>query len=163
MKKIIYLSILLVLLIPFYHAFAHDTDLYVLDQSMQQVPPDALIILDLSLTMDYPPPGGKLYALDGSNCSTYNGPFYHAQATGRTKVCTWDSASAASSPYWGDSESCSGPFYKTSGMKGSPGIDFSTNCRRLKLQRGLFLNFLMRTEIKLLEKTLRIIIRTKAH
>ena len=144
MKKIIYLSILLVLLIPFYHAFAHDTDLYVLDQSMQQVPPDGLIILDLSLTMDYPPPGGKLYSSHvTTGCTTHTDiPFYPDSGPGHTYSCTWDSASAASSPYWGDSESCSGPFYKTSGMKGSPGIDFSTNCRRLEIAKRAIFKFL---------------------
>jgi hypothetical protein len=48
MKKIICLSLLLIFLIPFSHAFANDTDLYILTQLMQQVPPDALIVLDLS-------------------------------------------------------------------------------------------------------------------
>ena len=56
MKKVMCFSFLLaILLIPFYRAFANDTDLYILTQLMQQVPPDGLILLDLSGSMsNYP-------------------------------------------------------------------------------------------------------------
>jgi type IV pilus assembly protein PilY1 len=142
MKKIAYLTILVSLFIPFFNAFAHDTDLYVLDQSMQQVPPDALITLDLSYTMVYPPPGTTLYA-PGTTCNKNgDGPFYPNSGTGHTAPCTWTATEALSIPYWGNSESCSGPFYKTSGMKGSPGINFSTNCRRIEIAKRAIFHFL---------------------
>ena len=123
-----------------FQALAHDTDIYVLDQSMQQVPPDTLINLDLSLTMDFPPPGGKLYSSYSSNCTTQDGPFYPGSGTGHTYSCTWASGSADLSPYWGDSESCSGPFYKTHGTKALG--DFNTNCRRLEIAKRAIFKFL---------------------
>ena len=141
MKKIIYLSILLIFLIPFYHAFAKDTDIYVLDQSQTQIPPDALIILDLSLTMDFPPPGGKLYSSYSSSCTSRDGPFYADSGTDHTYSCTWASGSAASSPRWGDSTSCEGPFFRTSGTKTVDGVSksFTTDCRRIAIaKRGIF-------------------------
>jgi len=140
MQKKTYLVILLMLLSLSFQALAHDTDIYVLDQSMQQVPPDTLINLDLSLTMDFPPPGGKLYSSYSSNCTTQDGPFYPGSGTGHTYSCTWASGSAASSPYWGDSESCSGPFYKTHGTKALG--DFNTNCRRLEIAKRAIFKFL---------------------
>jgi type IV pilus assembly protein PilY1 len=141
MKKIIYLSILIILLIPFYHAFAKDTDIYVLDQSMEQIPPDALLILDLSLTMAFPPPGGKLYSSYSSSCDHEDGPFYPDSGTGHTYSCTWASGSAASSPRWGDSTACTGPFFRSSGTKTIDGVDinFNTDCSRLAIaKRAIF-------------------------
>lgn len=60
-KKIIVFTFLLIVLVPFFHAFANDTDLYILTQMMQQVPPDTLIILDLSGSMRWTPAGQYLY------------------------------------------------------------------------------------------------------
>ena len=143
MKKIIYLSILIILLIPFYHAFAKDTDIYVLDQSMTQIPPDALIILDLSLTMMFPPPGGTLYSSHPTTgCTSHTDiPFYPDSGTGHTYSCTWASGSAASSPRWGDSTSCDGPFFRSSGTYTVDGVSksFTTDCSRLAIaKRAIF-------------------------
>ena len=85
MKKIVYLSLLLISLISFSHAFANDTDLYILTQMMQQVPPDALIVLDLSGSMSWTPAEDTLYVDQSSHCSSgtydssYYGPYYSNQ------------------------------------------------------------------------------------
>jgi len=139
MKKIIYLSILLILLIPFYHAYAKDTDIYVLDQSMEQIPPDALIILDLSLSMMFPPAGGTLYSSHVTiGCTSHTDiPFYPDSGTGHTYACTWSSANADDSPHWGASEACTGPYYKTSGTR--DGVNYNVDCTRLAIaKRAIF-------------------------
>ena len=70
MKKIAYLSLLLICLLPFSHALADDTELYILTQLMTQVPPDALIVLDLSGSMNWTPAGDTLYVDGSSHCSS---------------------------------------------------------------------------------------------
>jgi type IV pilus assembly protein PilY1 len=139
MKKIIYLSILLMLFIPFYHAFAKDTDIYVLDQSQTQIPPDALIILDLSLSMMFPPAGGKLYSSHSTTgCTSHTDiPFYTESGTGHENPCTWSSGSADDSPHWGASVACTGPYYRTSGTRG--GVNYNVDCSRLAIaKRAIF-------------------------
>jgi hypothetical protein len=70
MKKIACLLLLLLtFLIPFSRAQADDTELYVLTQMMEQVPPDALILLDLSGSMNWTPAGSILYVDDSSHCT----------------------------------------------------------------------------------------------
>jgi hypothetical protein len=141
MKKIVCLAILIFLLFPFNPAFAKDTDIYVLDQTQKQIYPDALIILDLSLTMDFPPPGGVLYSSHAtSGCTSYDGPFYDAPGTGHTTACTWTAQQAASSPHWGNSTSCAGPFYKTNGTKS--GVAFNTDCSRVEIAKRAISTFL---------------------
>jgi type IV pilus assembly protein PilY1 len=136
MKKIIYL-LLLTLTSFLSQAFAHDTDIYVLDQSMAQVPPDALIVLDLSGSMKYTPAGSMMF-IPGTNCSI-EGPFYPTSGTGHTHACS--NLSQTSGPIYGDSLSCSGPFYIKTGTRTLDGhsIDFSTNCSKLAIaKRGVF-------------------------
>ncbi len=67
--------IFLFLFVFSFQCLAHDTDLYVLDQSMEQVPPDILFVLDLSGSMRYTPAGEYMYIPDSASCSSsYNCP-----------------------------------------------------------------------------------------
>ena len=126
MKKIVYLLILLVSLIPFSDALSNDTDLYILTQIMQQVPPDALILLDLSGSMDWVPWNDALYYDPGTCTPTCDQwvtqctnkckddiPYYRASASPYTSSC-WNSGAK----YIDSTKSCSGyagPYYKYSG------------------------------------------------
>ena len=70
--------------------YADDTDLF-----MIQVPPDVLIILDLSGSMDWTPAGSTLYigSDDGDDSNdnlvdcSIDGPFYSKSGPGHTKPC----------------------------------------------------------------------------
>ena len=121
LRIIVGLSILILLLFTG-SALAHDTDLYVLDQSMEQVPPDVLIVLDLSGSMRWTPAGEYMFIPDGTSCTHSDAcpsstPFYSASGTGHTKQCQIDIDSGHeyptnSVPKWSNS-GCTGPFYKT--------------------------------------------------
>ena len=95
MKKIVFLLILLIFLVPFSHALADDTDLYILTQLMTQVPPDALIVLDLSGSMNWTPAGDTLYIDVGqkNHCdnndyeTNYDGPYYSQSGGTHTWRC----------------------------------------------------------------------------
>ena len=142
MKKIICLLLLLIPLTLFSHALADDTDLYILTQLMQQVPPDALIVLDLSGSMNWTPAGGTLYVDAASHCSShsydfgYNGPYYSQSGTGHTYSCN-DIPHSGSGPIYGDS-SCSDTtgFYQTSGGT------HTTDCSRLAIAKRALFKFL---------------------
>ncbi|MGZ6191513.1 MAG: hypothetical protein ACXWME_02350 [Syntrophales bacterium] len=173
MKKIICIVFLLVFIIPFYHALANDTDLYILTQMMQQVPPDTLIMLDLSGSMRWTPAGEYLYIdpgwVDGYydshhhwvpghntyNCGD-NVAYYPTDPTGgaHTTQCDMMSDILLSTQYptnaqyqgmkiWGDS-TCLGPFYSYQ-VGNQPAVPIAA---RLPLQRKAFSLFLimMRTE-----------------
>jgi len=121
MKKIVYLSLLLIFLIPFSHSFANDTDLYILTQLMQQVPPDALVLLDLSGSMTNTPADSTTNALfyDPGTCTSWqyscgnNVAYYASSASPNTSSC---SSSTANAKYTSGSSACStGPYYQSSG------------------------------------------------
>ena len=146
MRKIIFLLILWVCFIPLYGASAHDTDIYVLDQSMVQVPPDVLVLLDLSGSLEWNPAGEFMYIGDTVNCinsgdhDTYcktnhcsqNCPsgtaYYLTSGTGHTRLCRdWDVIPTYSNT------SCTGAYYLTSQS------GYSTNCTRVEIaKRGIF-------------------------
>jgi hypothetical protein len=156
MKKICLVAFLLTLLISSSSALAHDTDLYVLDQSMEQVPPDLLFIFDLSGSMRYTPAGEYMFIPDTTSCTNPSDsdsycrtnhcskncasttPFYSTSATGHTRQCRVDIYSSEEYPSashtWPryGSTSCSGPFYKTySGSDSSR----NTNCSRVEIAK----------------------------
>src|SRR4030042_5827521 len=95
--------------------YADDTDLF-----MIQVPPDVLITLDLSGSMNWVPAGTTLYigSDDGDDSNDHlvdcsiDGPFYAKSGPGHTKSCY--STAQSGNPKYGDS-ACNGPFYKASG------------------------------------------------
>ena len=94
--------------------WADDTALFTV-----QTPPDALIILDLSGSMNWTPAGNILY-VSGTDCSI-DGPFYGSSGSGNDYACT---VPQSGGPIYGDS-SCSGPFYKSSGS------GHTTDCSRV--------------------------------
>jgi hypothetical protein len=86
--------------------------------------PDALIVLDLSGSMNWAAAGEYMYA---ASCSS-DGPFYNDPAAGLSK-CT---ISTSYVPKYGTAN-CDGAFYKTSRT------GYTTNCSRLSIaKRGLF-------------------------
>jgi type IV pilus assembly protein PilY1 len=162
MKKIVCLSFLLIFLIPFHYAFANDTDLYILTQMMQQVPPDALVVLDLSGSMRWTPAGEYLYIDPGWTCDSHgkncqathscgdNVAYYTTDPTGGAHKTQCDmmndillgtqyptTAQYQSMKIWGDS-TCSGPFY--SYQAGNPAR--STNCSKVALAKNAIFTFL---------------------
>ncbi len=93
------------------------------------VSPDALIILDLSGSMNWTPYGETMYTADGGSCSSSTGLFYGESGTGYTQECTILSTSV---PKYGDA-ACLGPFSRTSGIAGT------TDCSRVAIaKRALF-------------------------
>jgi type IV pilus assembly protein PilY1 len=135
MKRWILIMMVMVIAIGMNAAclYADDTDLF-----MVKVPPDVLITLDLSGSMNWTPPGSNLYVGsddgDDSNdnlvsCSI-DGPFYGKSGPGHTHPCY--NLAQIGGPIYGDS-ACNGPFYKTSGT------GHSTNCSRLAIaKRAIF-------------------------
>jgi len=167
MKKIICFLFLLIFLVPFHHAFANDTDLYILTQMMQQVPPDALIILDLSGSMRWTPAGEYLYIDPGwvngyydshhhwvPGYNTYscgdNVAYYPTDPTGGAHTTQCDmmndillgtqyptTAQYQGMKIWGDS-TCAGPFY--SYQAGNPAR--GTNCSKVALAKSAIFTLL---------------------
>ncbi len=116
MKKIVLLA-LLIFLIPFSHAFANDTDLYILTQLMTQVPADTLILRDLSGSMANTPAdstNNALYYNPGTPTTTCNNncgdnvAYYPTSGGSNTSPCSGSGAKCASS-----TGACStGPLYQ---------------------------------------------------
>jgi len=113
--------------------YADDTDLF-----MVKVPPDVLITLDLSGSMNWTPAGSTLYigSDDGDDSNDnlvscdINGPFYSKSGPGHTKPCY--NLAQIGGPIYGDSD-CNGPFYKASGA------GHTNNCSRLAIaKRAIF-------------------------
>jgi hypothetical protein len=145
MKKISLWVLFFILSLSSY-APAHDTDIYVLDQSMQQVPPDLLVVLDLSGSMNWTTAGEYMYISNTVNCKnpsdsdTYcrtnhcskNCPggtvFYAASGTGHTLPCKIDLSPLSAIPIYSNS-TCSGPFYKTSQT------GYTTDCSRVSVAK----------------------------
>jgi len=93
------------------------------------VAPDALIVLDLSGSMNWTPVGEVMYTHSDSLCSSSSAPFYGESDTGHTKACT---ISTSSVPNYSDA-TCSGPFYRSSGT------GHTTDCSRLAIaKRAIF-------------------------
>lgn len=119
--------------------YADDTDLF-----MVKVPPDVLITLDLSGSMDWTPAGSTLYigSDDGDDSNdnlvdcSIDGPSYSKSGPGHTKPCY--GLSQDFGPKYGDSN-CNGPFYKTSGTDIISGFEHKTNCSKLAIaKRAIF-------------------------
>ncbi len=133
---------MLVCLIPLSGAVADDTDLYILTQAMNKGDPDAMIVLDLSGSMNWTPAGSRLYVDDSSHCSShtydtgYNGPYFSQSGTGHTYYCD-NIPYSGDRPIFGDS-TCS----DTTGFYKSSGTGHTTNCSRLAIAKRALFNFL---------------------
>ena len=97
------------------------------------VAPDALIVLDLSGSMNWTPGGSVLYINSSYSCATYGGPFYSDSGTGHTQACVVPHDGTG--PIYGDA-SCSGPYYTSSGT------GHTTDCRRLWIAKRAIFNIL---------------------
>ena len=129
MKKKYYLLILMILFVPFSDPFAADTDVYVLDQTIQQVPPDILFALDLSGSMRWTPAGATMYISTSQTCGN-DVPYYPSSGTGYTKACPIDAYGTV--PKWGD-QACSGPFYRSA--RTISGVAYTTDCSRVEIAK----------------------------
>ncbi len=129
MKRRIGLFMLLMVCVPFSAALGADTDIYVLDQTIQQVPPDILFVLDLSGSMRWTPAGQHMYISSSYSCGS-DVPYYPTSGTGHTKQCTIDPYGTV--PKWGDA-TCSGPFYRSSRTVGE--IAYTTDCSRVEIAK----------------------------
>ncbi len=109
-------------------SYADDVDLF-----LTQIPPDALIILDLSGSMNWTIAGSTMY-VSGTRCSI-DGPFYPIPQGAYTYAC--NDLSTTSGPIYGDS-SCYGPFYKSN----TPGSGHETNCSRIAIAKRAVFNLL---------------------
>jgi len=143
MKKFVILSYSLILLLSGPELVtALDTDIYVLTYSQIQIHPDALLILDLSGSMNWTPAGGTLFVDDSSHCtnhtydSGYDGPYYSQSGTGHTYQCN-NIPYSGSRPIYGDS-TCSDAtgFYKTSAGA------HTTDCSRVAIAKRAIKNVL---------------------
>jgi outer membrane protein assembly factor BamB len=143
LKKFVILSYSLILLLSGPELVtALDTDIYVLTYSQIQIHPDALLLLDLSGSMNWTPAGGSLFVDDSSHCtnhtydSGYNGPYYSQSDTGHTYQCN-NIPYSGSRPIYGDS-TCSDAtgFYKTSGGA------HTTDCSRVAIAKRAIKNVL---------------------
>ena len=128
-------------LFPFDHVLANDTDLYILTQLMQQVPPDALILLDLSGSMSNYPTDQSTYTLyinPGScsyNCCNNATTLYPTNASPHTYACNNINSTQT---IYGD-PTCAGPYYYTYNYTGTSASQ--TDCTQSKLaiaKRALF-------------------------
>jgi hypothetical protein len=141
MKTLISLLFLLIILIPSHPVIANDTDLYILTQMMQQVPPDALILLDLSGSMGFTPAEDIMFVASNSNCpnqsykTSFDGPYYSLSGTGHTYQCT--GIPQSNGPIYGDA-SCT----ETTGFYGSSSGTHKTDCSKVGIAKRAIFSFL---------------------
>jgi hypothetical protein len=96
------------------------------------VAPDALIVLDLSGSMRWTPAGERMYTASTNSCDSNTAPFYADSAPSHNKACDIDPYAANGVPRYSD-DSCSGPYYRTSGS------GHTVNCSRLAIaKRAIF-------------------------
>jgi hypothetical protein len=137
MKKIITLICFLILLLNTPHPVsAMDTDIYVLTYAQIQIHPDALLILDLSGSMNWTPAGETMYISSSQTCGN-DVAYYPNSGTGHTKACTIDSSGTV--PKYGNA-TCSGPFYRSS--RTISGVNYKTDCSRIAIARNAIFNVL---------------------
>ncbi len=125
----IFASVALIIILIFtgiIRSHADDLDLY-----LAQIPPDALIVLDLSGSMKWTTAGDTMYISTPELCGS-DVANYPASGTGHTKACVID---PDYTPKYGDT-SCSGPFYMTSRA------GFSTDCSRIGIAKRSLFNLL---------------------
>ncbi len=107
-------------------ARADDTELFIVQNS-----PDGLIVLDLSGSMRWTPPGSMLY-VSGTDCSI-DGPFHGSSGVGHTYACS--DLSQTTGPKYSN-EACTGPFYRSSGA------GHTVNCSRVAITKRVIFDLL---------------------
>ena len=95
------------------------------------VSPDALILLDLSGSMNFPPAGSMFYINDYGTCDI--GPFYSSSSPGTTQQCDYTFYYMYYGfPHYSNS-TCSGPYYIY------PQGGYTTDCSKLAIAKnGIF-------------------------
>ena len=126
------LALLLFLSLPSVPFAADESGLF-----SSNVPPDALIVLDLSGSMNWTPVGDTMYVSTGNCNTTYNGPFFGVPGTGRVSCAiplgSVPRFSTASCRAVDPITSAHNPFYRA--ITGT----YETNCSRLEIaKRALF-------------------------
>ena len=134
-------------MLPFTYALAADTDIYVLDQSVTQIPPDILFDIDLSGSMRYTPAGATMYIAHDhpyhQDCGD-NVAYYPTPTPPYDDACTMDVALGTENPnynnmhIWSNS-TCSGPFYR---YNSTGDANSQTNCSRLAIAKRAIKNIL---------------------
>ncbi len=128
MKKSVAIGMIIAFLIftGIIQSFADDTDLFV-----AEVPPDALIVLDLSGSMRWTPAGERMYINSSQTCQT-DVAYYDTSFPGQhDKACTIDPYGTV--PKYSNS-TCTGPFYINNSHSG-----YTTDCSRLAIaKRSIF-------------------------
>lgn len=137
MKKLFFFLTAWSLFLPSSISWGADTDIYVLDQTIQQVPPDILILVDLSGSMRWTPAGEIMYITSTrkSDCRLQNIPFYASPMGGVS--CDVPDDTNDSNPDTNDypiysNTTCSGPFYKT---YSATDPSRNTNCSRVEIAK----------------------------
>ncbi len=107
-KIILTIMVLLLAAVFSFSSYAADEDLWTI-----RTAPDALIVLDLSGSMDSPPQDDAAnYFVTGASCSSSSdGPYYMASGTGHTRACLATSPTLYVS---GTTCNITGPFYAAS-------------------------------------------------
>jgi type IV pilus assembly protein PilY1 len=125
MKKFLWVTFVTVsLFLGAASVHADDTELFTI-----RVPPDALIMFDLSTSMNSPPTGETMWA---SSCGT--NPYYATSGPGHETAC-WGGGGGTSGYYWANAN-CDGPFYNSSGS------GHTTNCSKLKVAKDAIFDIL---------------------
>ncbi len=140
MRKVIcYFLVSMSLIAHFSDAWGADTDIYVLDQTIQQVPPDILIVLDLSGSMLWTPAGETMYIDRGNYTKTGyqyscgdDVPYYATTSFSYTNLGTCTINAYGTVPKYSDA-SCSGPFYRSARTIG--GVQYTTDCSRVEIAK----------------------------
>jgi Tfp pilus tip-associated adhesin PilY1 len=120
MKKFIPFALITILIFSgIIQSHASDEDLFTV-----KVPPDALLVLDLSLSMNMAPAGHYMYIDNAKSCGSDTA--YYASRGSGLKECyiDYDAVPKYSSP------SCSGPFYINNKYSG-----YTTDCSRLAIAK----------------------------
>lgn len=98
------------------------------------VSPDALILLDLSGSMNYAPAGNTMYVNSTASCLAAGVAHYNTNVAPHNKECTITASGTV--PYYSN-ETCTGPFYTDSGQTG-----YTTNCRRVAIAKSAIFDLL---------------------
>jgi len=117
-------------------AYASDEELFTAN-----VPPDALIVLDLTGSMNWTPAGPTMYISDTKQCGV-DTEYYETSGPGHTKACKIEFDSA---PKYSNAN-CSGPFYKISRA------GFSTDCSRVEIAKRAIFDFLDNNDDNIIDK-----------
>ena len=129
MKKMVFFFFFICFFLSLSPLYGADTDIYVLDQTIQQVPPDILIVLDLSGSMRWTPAGQYMYISSSYSCGS-DVPYYSNNGPGHTKQCAINAYGTV--PKWSN-ETCSGPFFIS--PRTVDGVNYTTDCSRVEIAK----------------------------